>query len=116
MNTNGFKFIETIIYSIVSCSLLSSFFIVFPVTIDRSLTVFILRKIEVENAMTEEQVQHALKDEYVTDGEAGKRRILEQELSGNIKCDKSCVLTKQGKVFLGFSLMIDVLFRTAESP
>lgn len=89
-----------------------TFLIVFPVTIDRSVSMFLLYEIEQHpEAVTGEELESKLISEYVQKNGAVKRRIEEQVVSGNLEADsRGFKLTKQGSSFLKFSRFVAWLF------
>lgn len=104
---------------IVAFSLNLAFFIIFPVTFERSVTIFLLNKIY--NSQTEKSAncnltfkdaQKALSEEYITQGKAVEKRIEEQRKVDIIQSQNECLfLTKKGEIFLSFSKIIKTLYR-----
>lgn len=78
------------------------FLVLFPVTIDRSISVFLLSRIAAEERITTPQLQDRFAREYL--GEMGQipRRVREQALSGNVTVEKSGAirLTPRGRRFV----------------
>jgi len=116
INRKTHIFAEKLMHSLTSLSVLCCFFVVFPVTTDRSVTVFILKKMESVHKISESEVNSIIVSDYVVGQNAGNRRLKEQVLSGNIKCEDECMLTSQGKLFLRFSDIVDTVFRTQDTP
>lgn len=88
-----------------------SFLIVIPVTIDRSISVFLLAGIEAETAqgraVTPERLQSLFVDRYVVGMRQIDRRIDEQSRSGNIVVEQGEIhLTPRGQDFVGFARMV----------
>jgi hypothetical protein len=99
----------------VSFSLNVCFLVLLPVTVDRSVTVYLLSAIEGRtDGITAPALEQAFVDGYVRDMHAIDRRIDEQRRSGNISVDaKGKVrLTAQGRRFMGFSRGVAWLFGT----
>ena len=79
------------------------FLIVIPVTIDRSVTVFLLSRIEASpQAMDEPALRERFIREYLGEMQQVQRRIDEQGKSGNISVDAAgkVHITPQGAAFL----------------
>ena len=99
----------------VSFSLNVCFLVLLPVTVDRSVTVYLLSRIEQQQSPV---APRALEQEfvggYVRDMHAIDRRIDEQRRSGNIAVgsDGKVVLTDQGRSFMAFSRAVARLFGT----
>lgn len=79
-----------------------SFLIVFPVTFDRSITMFLLARIERQDGQLD---AHGLEQvyirEYLGDMHQIDRRIEEQSLSGNIRVEQGRIhITAQGRRLL----------------
>jgi hypothetical protein len=100
----------------VSFSLNVCFLVLLPVTVDRSVTVYLLSTIErqAEAGMTPAALQHAFVQGYVVDMGAIARRIDEQRRSGNISvaADGKVRLTGQGRRFMALSRLVARLFGT----
>jgi hypothetical protein len=90
------------------------FLVLLPVTVDRSVTVFLLSTIDRQPGLTEAELERTFVDRYVVGMRAMDRRITEQSLSGNIEVgpDGGVRLTPQGERFMGFSRAISTIFRT----
>jgi len=89
------------------------FLVLLPVTVDRSVSVYLLSTIE-RRPMTAPELQRAFIDGYVVKMAAIDRRIDEQRKSGNIMVspDGKVRLTKQGERFMTFSRVVARLFGT----
>lgn len=100
----------------LSLSVNVCFLVLFPVTVDRSVTVYLLSRIERQQqaGMDAPQLQKAFVDGYVVKMGAIDRRIDEQRKSGNIDVapDGKVRLTPQGQRFMAFSRTIATLFGT----
>lgn len=92
------------------------FFILVPVTIDRSVSTFLLSRMDDEQysqGLTKSQLQDILVQEYVTDFDAVGRRIEEQLASKNInQHGEYFTLSTQGKKFLQFSALVAEMYDT----
>ncbi|HAF41527.1 MAG TPA: hypothetical protein DCG90_07155 [Sphingobium sp.] len=79
-----------------------SFLIVFPVTFDRSITMFLLARIEAQDGQLDAQgLERVYLREYLGDMRQIDRRIAEQRLSGNIAVlDGRIHITPQGRGLL----------------
>ena len=99
--------------SIVAASMLVAFFVVGPVTVDRSISVFMLSRFETApgGAMTEKAARDAFVRTYVDDWRQIARRLEEQETSGNLRRDADgWRLTPQGQSFMDKARMLSQLF------
>ena len=99
----------------VSFSLNVCFLVLLPVTVDRSVTVYLLSTIEQQgDGSTAPTLERAFVDGYVRDMHAIDRRIDEQRKSGNIVVsrDGRVRLTPQGQRFMTFSRIVARLFGT----
>jgi hypothetical protein len=99
----------------VSFSLNVCFLVLLPVTVDRSVTVYLLSTIEgQQGGTTAPALEQAFVSGYVRDMHAIGRRIDEQRRSGNVSVgtDGKVRLTVQGRRFMGFSRSVARLFGT----
>ncbi len=91
------------------------FLIVLPVTIDRSISVFLLAEINARGASPPDttQLEQAFVQHYVHDMRQIDRRVREQVQSGNVTVyDGAIRLTPRGQHFLAFARILARLFRT----
>lgn len=89
------------------------FLVVLPVTVDRSISVFLLTRIEDEQPIKALALQQAFIADYVVDMEQIERRVREQELSGNvIVTENGIVLTERGRRFNALARYASVWFST----
>lgn len=91
------------------------FLIVLPVTLDRSISVFMLAQIEQHQgeALDDRRITEIFVRKYVGDMQQMDRRISEQTASGNITTvDGNIRLTGQGHRFLALSRTLARLFGT----
>lgn len=98
----------------ISLSFNICFLVLFPVTIDRSVTVFMLSRMEAaQRPVTEQDLKNIFENEYLGEMQQIHRRIEEQSLTGNIRVDNGQVtLTPAGKRFLSVSRSIGKIFGT----
>lgn len=89
------------------------FLVVLPVTVDRSISVFLLSRIEGEQPIKTLVLQQAFIADYVVDMEQIERRVREQELSGNIiVTENGIILTERGRRFNALARNASVWFST----
>ncbi len=89
-----------------------SFLIVFPVTFDRSITMFLLARIEQRDGQLDAQgLQQVFIREYLKEMRQIDRRIDEQSVSGNIRVEDGRIfITPQGKRLLRGGRIVSVWF------
>lgn len=89
-----------------------AFLIVIPVTIDRSVTVFLLGQLtRSAEGLSKTELRDALVATYVDDYDAVNRRMQEQITSGNVSYQTGrFVLTAQGRKFVEFSRLAGSVF------
>ena len=107
------KRVESIISAVlVTASLHLAFFVTIPVTLDRSISVFLLDDIyHNQQGITKQELTDHFLLEYVTIKDAVGRRIFEQEYSNNLRVtDGTITLTDQGTNFLLFANFIERLY------
>lgn len=109
--------LETLIATVImAASIHLAVFVVFPVTFDRSVTMYLLndlRKYETANCggLPKEKLQENLIAEYVKKDDAIGRRIKEQAVTDFVRQDKTCVsLTPKGNDFLNFSEIVKKIY------
>ncbi len=105
---------EHVVLSAVSLALSLNiiFLVTFPVTIDRSVTVYLLGQLSSHpSGMTESELDERLIHQYVGEYRAVNRRMREQMMTGNVTLEgERFVLTQQGKNFMGFSAVVADVF------
>ena len=112
------KRLETILAgSIASLTLHLCFFVVVPVTIDRSVSTFLLSRMNTTDGaelkrFSKADLRKIFVDEYLDGMDAMGRRLNEQLISKNITPvqDDQYVLTAQGQAFLSFAKSISILY------
>ncbi|MCI4590264.1 hypothetical protein MOK15_09160 [Sphingobium sp. BYY-5] len=100
------------------------FLITFPVTFDRSITIFLLARIERQDGQLDARgLQRVYVQEYLGDMRQIDRRIEEQSLSGNIRVEQGRIhITAQGRRLLTGGRIVggwfgaDPRFVTAPAP
>ena len=105
------KNIESILAAIiVSAAVHLSIFVVFPVTFERSVTMYLLNTLA-QNQMTKSQLENKLIKEYIIKNKAIDKRITEQKIIYMIEDNqKRFQLTKRGLNFLNFSEVIRKIY------
>ncbi|MBC9033140.1 hypothetical protein IAG41_12140 [Sphingomonas sp. JC676] len=90
-----------------------SFLVIFPVTLDRSISVFLLAEIEAHDGLDTPALERLFVDRYVRDMAQIDRRVAEQAQSGNITVQNGHIrLTASGRRFLALSRHIGSAFAT----
>ncbi|EQB16702.1 hypothetical protein [Sphingobium lactosutens] len=101
-----------------------SFLIVFPVTFDRSITMFLLARIERQDGQLDAHgLEQVFVRQYLGDLRQIDRRIAEQSLSGTIRVERGRIhITPQGRRLLEGARLVggwfgaDPRFVTAPAP
>lgn len=86
-----------------------TFLVIIPVTLDRSVSVFMLGYLnKVDHPLSKDELLKALQNIYIEKYGAVDRRIDEQIKSGNLTLDEhgSVILTNRGKTFISCSKKI----------
>ena len=99
--------------AVLSASINLSFLVVFPVTIDRSQTLFILGEMSntPQRSFAPREVRDFFVGVYVDDYRQMDRRLQEQTVSGNIeKTPDGYRITPQGRAVIAMSERIAALF------
>ncbi len=95
----------------VAVSLLCAGFVLAPVTVDRSISVFMLSRFDTHSPMTEQQARDAFVSTYVDDWAQIGRRLHEQEVSGNLRqTPQGWEITPQGRAFMRTARVVSRLF------
>lgn len=95
------KYIESFIAAlVVSASIHLNIFVVFPVTFERSISMYLLSTLEKNRGtacggLTKDQMQGALVNTYVTDHDAVGKRIEEQSIIKMIEESNGCFRATQ---------------------
>jgi hypothetical protein len=99
--------------TLVAVSLNLTFFVLGPVTVDRSVSVFMLSRLaEAPSPLTAEELRLAFAERYVGEWDQVGRRLREQMASGNIdrSSDDHYRLTAQGRSFMRTARFISRVF------
>lgn len=119
----SFGISEFISIVVSSASVSISFFVIVPVTFDRSVSVFLLNKIIEKtdpntgnSAMSVEELSRVFVGEYVYQNGAIQRRMFEQKSSGNVQVsqDGFIAITERGRWFLNFGRAVSSLYGPAD--
>jgi hypothetical protein len=89
--------------------------IVLPVTIDRSISVFMLTQMaaQPDQSFTPEQMRTVFVDVYVERYRQIERRLEEQDISGNVaRTAAGYRITRQGLAFVRFAQLVSGVFQT----
>ena len=87
-----------------------AFLVVVPVTIDRSISTFLLGELN-SASLTKQELVETLIRKYVQANDAVGRRIAEQITSKNIEWSgEKLVLTEQGKSFMSFATAVGRIY------
>jgi len=111
---NALFTLESVFSGLVSgASVAICFFIVVPVTLDRSVTTFLLSRMAIHSSLSKEQIHNVLVSQYIDEYDAVGRRMAEQIASGNVTevSENSYALTQNGRNFLKFSGYVADIFR-----
>lgn len=99
--------------TLVAVSLNLTFFVVGPVTVDRSVSVFMLSRLaDAQSPLTAEDLRQAFAERYVGEWDQVGRRIQEQIASGNVEpaSEGHYRLTAQGESFMRTAQFISRVF------
>jgi hypothetical protein len=104
--------IETMISAlIVSFAIHLSIFVVFPVTFDRSVSMYLLNTINNSNgSISKKDLENRLISDYVLESKAVERRINEQSTTGFVENKDNVKLSSKGKAFLEISEIIKKIY------
>lgn len=109
---------ESLIAAIsISISINMCFFLLFPITIDRSISMYLLTTLRDKDidqgriGISEKKLEEYFIEDYVNNKQAVKRRIFEQSIINMIKEQDGYVkLTNNGKVFMQFLQVIKIIY------
>jgi hypothetical protein len=99
--------------TLVAVSLNLAFFVVGPVTVDRSVSVFMLSRLaDAQSPLTADDLRQAFSERYVGEWDQVGRRIQEQIASGNVErtSEDHYRLTAQGESFMRTAQFISRVF------
>lgn len=111
--TGRASFRDAIAAGFLSVGLNLSFLVIAPVTVDRSVSIFILGHMAAHDgkAFTTDQIEAALRDVYFGELRQVERRLLEQRTSGNISQTRDgYVISTQGVAFVKWARWVGALF------
>ncbi|MEE7492834.1 hypothetical protein [Methylobacterium oryzae] len=100
---------------VLSLSLNLSAFVILPVTVDRSISVFLLGQMAArpEERFTPERARTVFERIYLGEFRQMERRLAEQQASGNVaRAEDGYVITPQGSAFIRFCGLVARAFRT----
>lgn len=110
---------DVIFVFIISCCINMVFFTLFPVTVERSVSVFMLSLMDEnsEIAYSEEQITAIFVDKYVDEYGAFEKRFEEQSITGTIEknADGTYSITDKGRFFVKVFRLISDIFDTDKS-
>ena len=101
--------------TVLSLSLNLSFLVVVPVTVDRSISIFMLGEMaaRADEAFTPDAMSGLFVARYVTQGRQIERRLREQTVSGNVApVDGGYQITRQGLVVVAGARVVAWLFNS----
>ena len=99
--------------TLVAVSLNLTFFVVGPVTVDRSVSVFMLSRLaDAQSPLTADELRQTFAQRYVGEWDQVGRRIQEQIASGNVEqaSEDHYRLTAQGESFMRTAQFISRIF------
>lgn len=100
--------------SVVASSLTLCVFVLGPVTVDRSISTFLLSRLSAarDPGLTPSDLLAAFQDEYVLRHHAIERRLREQLAGGTIQTTPECkyVLTSRGRCVLAFMRLLTDMY------
>lgn len=114
---------ETFLAALVmSLSLHLAFFVVFPVTFERSITMFFLKELSSQTTysglcggLTSKQAEESLIKDYIIGKGAVARRVEEQRIIGFVDNGNECIqITGKGRSFLEFAKMVNRIYGIEE--
>jgi uncharacterized protein YacL len=120
LNKKFFQIPFELIFSflVLSLSFHLVFFVLFPVTFDRSVTMYLLNQLEknkssvCQQGLTKEDLEKSLIEEYVKKDDAVGRRIFEQKETGFLEEKNQCLsVNKKGEQFLRFAQLVKKIYR-----
>lgn len=100
---------------VLSLSLNLSAFVILPVTVDRSISVFLLGQMAAHpgERFTPERARAVFERVYLGEFRQMERRLTEQQASGNVaRAGDGYVITPQGSAFIRFCGLVARAFRT----
>ena len=109
---------DAVLVFILTCSINMVFFTLIPVTVERSVSVFMLSYMDTypDRTYTEEEVAEIFVDKYVNEYGAFEKRFDEQLTTGSIEqnADGTYSITSKGKFIVKMFRLISGMFDTDE--
>ena len=112
-----YRYLESMISALVlAASIHLNVFVVFPVTFERSISMYLLTTLEKNRTtacggLTKEQMKEGLINTFVVEKDALQKRIIEQSIINMIEGKNNCyMVTDQAVRFLHFSTFIKALY------
>ena len=107
---------DVVLVFILCCSINMVFFTLIPVTVERSVSVFMLSYMDTfdERTYTEDEISEIFVDKYVTEYGAFEKRFDEQLTTGTIEknADGSYNITSKGRLIVKLFRLISDVFET----
>ena len=107
---------DVVLVFILCCSITMVFFTLIPVTVERSVSVFMLSYMDTfdERTYTEDEISEIFVDKYVTEYGAFEKRFDEQLTTGTIEknADGSYSITSKGRLIVKLFRLISDVFET----
>lgn len=106
---------DILLMSLTFCCIQMVLFTLIPVTVERSVSVFMLSYMSEhqDTVFTKEEIEEVFIDKYVEEFGAFEKRFHEQDVTGNIeKVDDGYVITKRGKFMVAAFRLVGKLFDT----
>jgi hypothetical protein len=103
---------DAVAAALVAISLNVTAFVLGPVTVDRSVSVFMLSQLDAGRPLTADELRQAFVARYLRDWDQVGRRLNEQIASGNVvqSSDGHYRLTAQGEQFMRTARMMSRVF------
>ena len=107
---------DVVLVFILCCSINMVFFTLIPVTVERSVSVFMLSYMDTydERTYTEDEISEIFVDKYVNEYGAFEKRFDEQLTTGTIEknADGSYSITSKGRLIVNLFRLISDVFET----
>lgn len=104
--------VSVVAITLASAGCTLAFFVIVPVTLDRSISTFLLSQMDGWGGLTEPELRQTFEQDYLERNAAITRRLAEQLASGTIHRDDvgRFALTSRGTLFLRAARMITRLY------
>lgn len=106
---------DVLLMSLTFCCIQMVLFTLIPVTVERSVSVFMLSYMSEhqETELTEEEIEEIFIDKYVEEYGAFEKRFYEQDVTGNVEeVNDGYRITQRGQFFVKMFRIIGKLFDT----